>query len=85
MAEFSHLTEATRPSREGCSAWFRIMLGHKGHFFVAECPNNGLIFMIKCPSLGLVLGKCPSSGPLSKITFVLFQKNHFYQNLWSLN
>ena len=61
------------------------MLGRKGHSFVAECPNNALILTVKCASIGLVLRKCPSSGLLSKISFVLCQKIHFYQNVWLLN
>ena len=70
---------------EGARPGFGIMLGRKGHFFGTECPNNGLIFTVKCPSLGLVLGKCPSSGLISEILFVLFQEFHIYPNLWLSN
>ena len=45
--------------REGARPGFGIMLGCKGHFFGAECPNKGLIFTVKCPSLGLVFKGVP--------------------------
>ena len=38
------------------------------------------LFIVNCPNLGLVLGKCPSSGLNSEILFVLFQKFHIYPN-----
>ena len=65
---------------EGARTCFGLMLGRKCHFFGGECPNNnGLIFSVKCPSFSLVLGKCPSSGLLSEILFVLFQEFIFTQ------
>ena len=70
---------------EGAWPGIGIMLGRKGHFFGAECPNNGPIFTVECPSLGLVLEKCPSSGLIFEILLVLFHKNHIYPNLWLSN